>query len=38
MQYFETYEDNKNFYMRTELCDGGELTDKIAESDIIEES
>jgi hypothetical protein len=38
MQYYETYEDNNNFYLRTELCDGGELIDKIAEDFSIDES
>ena len=31
MQIFEFYEDKKNFYIITELCEGGELFDKIGE-------
>lgn len=31
MQIFEFYEDKKNFYIITELCDGGELFDMIVE-------
>ncbi len=29
MQIFEFYEDKKNFYIITEICDGGELFDQI---------
>jgi calcium-dependent protein kinase len=31
MQIFEFYEDKKNFYIITELCEGGELFDKVVE-------
>jgi calcium-dependent protein kinase len=31
MQIFEFYEDKKNFYIITELCEGGELFDQIVE-------
>jgi calcium-dependent protein kinase len=31
MQIFEFYEDKKNFYIITELCEGGELFDMIVE-------
>ncbi|MCQ2821129.1 MAG: protein kinase [archaeon] len=31
MQIFEFYEDKKTFYIITELCEGGELFDKIIE-------
>lgn len=31
MQILEFYEDKKNFYIITELCEGGELFDKIVE-------
>ena len=31
MQIFEFYEDKKNFYIITELCDGGELFDMIVD-------
>jgi calcium-dependent protein kinase len=31
MQIFEFYEDKKNFYIITELCEGGELFDQIVD-------
>jgi calcium-dependent protein kinase len=31
MQIFEFYEDEKNFYIITELCEGGELFDQIVD-------
>jgi calcium-dependent protein kinase len=31
MQIFEFYEDKKNFYIITEICDGGELFDQIVQ-------
>jgi calcium-dependent protein kinase len=31
MQIFEFYEDKKNFYIITELCEGGELFDQVVE-------
>ena len=38
MQIFEFYEDKKNFYIITELCEGGELFDKIVEKGSFTES
>ena len=38
MQIFEFYEDKKNFYIITELCEGGELFDKIVEKGSFNES
>ena len=29
IKLFETYEDNRNIYLVMELCEGGELFDKI---------
>jgi calcium-dependent protein kinase len=38
MQIFEFYEDKKNFYIITELCEGGELFDQIVEKGSFTES
>jgi calcium-dependent protein kinase len=31
IKLYETFEDDRNIYMVTELCSGGELFDKIIE-------
>jgi calcium-dependent protein kinase len=38
MQIFEFYEDKKNFYIITELCEGGELFDQIVEKGSLNEN
>jgi calcium-dependent protein kinase len=38
MQIFEFYEDKKNFYIITELCEGGELFDQIVDKGSFTES
>ena len=38
MQIFEFYDDTKNFYLVSELCNGGELLEKLSEKGSISES
>ncbi len=38
LKIYEYFEDNKNFYLITELCTGGELFDKIIEKEYFTEN
>ena len=38
MKLYEYFEDEKNVYLITELCQGGELFEKIVEKEFFEES
>jgi len=37
LKLYEYFEDEKNFYIITEMCGGGELFDKIVEKEFFEE-
>jgi len=37
LKLYEYFEDEKNFYLITELCSGGELFDKIVEKEFFPE-
>jgi len=37
LKLYEYFEDDKNFYIITELCSGGELFDKIIEKEFYTE-
>lgn len=37
LKLYEYFEDDKNVYLITELCQGGELFEKIIEKDFTEE-
>ena len=37
LKLYEFFEDEKNVYLITELCEGGELYEKIIEKDFLDE-